>query len=73
MVMKDAAAHAMSSIMAYNQEPLVSIDFNHNSKSCVFDATQSQVIGNGKMCKVSAWYDNEWAFENRILDILNIL
>jgi glyceraldehyde 3-phosphate dehydrogenase len=44
----------------------VSIDFNHNPLSSIFDATQTRV--SGRLVKVMAWYDNEWAFSNRMLD-----
>jgi glyceraldehyde 3-phosphate dehydrogenase len=47
---------------------LVSIDFNHNPYSCIFDSTQTRVSGDGKLVKVLAWYDNEWGFSNRMLD-----
>ncbi|WP_439133996.1 type I glyceraldehyde-3-phosphate dehydrogenase [Pseudomaricurvus sp.] len=62
-----AASHApLKGILAYNTEPLVSVDFNHQPASSTFDATQTRV--NGKMVKVMAWYDNEWGFSNRLLD-----
>ncbi len=47
--------------------PLVSIDFNHSSASATFDTTQTQVV-EGTLCRVLAWYDNEWGFSNRMLD-----
>ncbi|HEY6720298.1 MAG TPA: erythrose-4-phosphate dehydrogenase, partial [Burkholderiales bacterium] len=47
--------------------PLVSIDFNHNPASSIFDATLTKVAG-GTLVKVSSWYDNEWGFSNRMLD-----
>ena len=53
-------------VLAYNDEPLVSTDFNHHSASSVFDATQTRVLGN--QVKVLAWYDNEWGFSCRMLD-----
>ena len=49
-----------------NEQPLVSIDFNHNPASCVIDLIQTRV--NGNLVKVLAWYDNEWGFSNRMLD-----
>ena len=61
------AAQAMKGIVAYNEAPLVSIDFNHDSHSAVFDATLTKVIG-GTLVKACAWYDNEWGFSNRMLD-----
>jgi len=66
-VMKDAAAGSLKGILAYNTEPLVSIDFNHNPHSSIFDATLTKV-SNGTLVKVSSWYDNEWGFSNRMLD-----
>ncbi|WP_105212898.1 MULTISPECIES: type I glyceraldehyde-3-phosphate dehydrogenase [unclassified Pseudoalteromonas] len=63
---KAASQGAMAEVLAYNELPLVSIDFNHNPASSVFDATQTRV--DGKLVKVMAWYDNEWGFSNRMLD-----
>jgi glyceraldehyde 3-phosphate dehydrogenase len=65
--MQEAAAGAMQRIVAYNDEPLVSVDFNHDPHSAVFDATLTKVIG-GSLVKVCAWYDNEWGFSNRMID-----
>ena len=56
--------------MAYNTEPLVSIDFNHDPHSSIFDATQTQVI-DGTMVRIIAWYDNEWGFSHRMSDTAN--
>jgi glyceraldehyde 3-phosphate dehydrogenase len=66
-VMKQAAEKELKGILIYNEEPLVSIDFNHNPASSIFDATQTKVIGN--LVKVLSWYDNEWGFSNRMLDV----
>jgi len=63
---KTAAETELKGILVYNQEPLVSIDFNHHCASSIFDATQTRVIG--RTVKVLAWYDNEWGFSNRMLD-----
>ena len=52
-----------------NNLPLVSIDFNHNASSSIFDLTQTQVI-NKKFCRILSWYDNEWGFSNRMVDTL---
>ncbi len=60
------AAKASGKVLAYNDLPLVSIDYNHNPASSVFDACQTKV--NGRLVKVMAWYDNEWGFANRMLD-----
>jgi glyceraldehyde 3-phosphate dehydrogenase len=62
-----AAAGALKGIVAYNDAPLVSVDFNHDAHSAVFDATLTKVI-EGSLVKVCAWYDNEWGFSNRMLD-----
>ena len=65
--MKEAAAGPMRGILAYNTEPLVSVDFNHDAHSAIFDATLTKVI-DGTLVKVCAWYDNEWGFSNRMID-----
>ena len=61
-----------NNIISYNVEPLVSIDFNHNPASSIFDATQTQVVGDG-FGRVLSWYDNEWGFSNRMIDVCNRL
>ena len=66
-VMKQAAEGALKGILEYNTEPLVSIDFNHNPASSVFDSTLTKV-SEGTLVKVCSWYDNEWGFSNRMLD-----
>jgi glyceraldehyde 3-phosphate dehydrogenase len=53
-------------ILGYNTGPLVSMDFNHDPRSSIFDATLTKV--SGRLVKVSSWYDNEWGFSNRMLD-----
>ena len=65
--MRTAADGALKGILGYNTAPLVSIDFNHDARSSVFDAALTKVIG-GTLVKVCAWYDNEWGFSNRMLD-----
>ena len=69
-LIKEAAEGELSGIMAYNTEPLVSIDFNHDAHSSTFDATQTQVI-DGTMVRIIAWYDNEWGFSHRMSDTAN--
>jgi len=64
---KAAASGAMKGILAYNDAPLVSMDFNHDPASSTYDATLTKVI-DGTLVKVCAWYDNEWGFSNRMLD-----
>ncbi len=61
-----AASEKMPGILGYCQEPLVSIDFNHDPHSSTFDAGQTRVLD--KMVKVVSWYDNEWGFSNRMID-----
>ncbi len=66
-VMKAASESGpLAGILQYNKAPLVSIDFNHDPASSTFDATLTKV--SGRLVKVSAWYDNEWGFSNRMLD-----
>ena len=61
-----AASGPLKGILAVNTLPLVSVDFNGNPHSSIFDTTQTKVIG--KLVKVLSWYDNEWGFSNRMLD-----
>ncbi len=65
-ILKSASEGALKGVLGYNSEKLVSIDFNHNPCSSIFDATQTRV--DGKLVKVFSWYDNEWGFSNRMLD-----
>ena len=65
-IMKKASEGTLGDILGYNDLPLVSIDFNGNAKSSIFDSTLTKVIGN--QVKVCAWYDNETGFSNRMLD-----
>jgi glyceraldehyde 3-phosphate dehydrogenase len=66
-ILREAAASGpLQGILAYTDEPLVSVDFNHNPHSSIFDATLTKV--SGRLVKVSSWYDNEWGFSNRMLD-----
>lgn len=67
-VMNEAANGALKGILGVNTKPLVSIDFNHNPASSTYDATQTRVMG-GTLVKVLSWYDNEWGFSNRMLDM----
>lgn len=64
--------HADGKILAYTDEPLVSIDFNHTSASSTFDSSMTRVIEGG-LIKVCAWYDNEWGFSCRMLDTARAL
>ena len=65
-ILIDASKGELKGILATNELPLVSADFNHNPHSSIFDVTQTKVIG--KLVKVLSWYDNEWGFSNRMLD-----
>lgn len=69
LVISASKTKALKSILTTNKLPLVSIDFNHNSSSSVFDLTQTQVL-NGRFCRVLSWYDNEWGFSNRMIDTM---
>jgi glyceraldehyde 3-phosphate dehydrogenase len=67
-IMKKASEEgSLKGILGYNTAPLVSVDFNHDARSSIFDATLTKVAG--RLVKVSSWYDNEWGFSNRMLDV----
>jgi glyceraldehyde 3-phosphate dehydrogenase len=68
----EAANGALKGILAVNTKPLVSVDFNHNPASSTYDATQTRVM-EGTLVKVLSWYDNEWGFSNRMLDMTKAL
>ncbi len=70
--MQAAAAGPLKGILDYNTEKLVSVDFNHVSASCSFDATQTAVV-DGALARVMGWYDNEWGFSNRMADTAALL
>ena len=65
-ILKQAAEGELKGILAYTNEPLVSMDFNHCPVSSTFDASLTKVID--RTVKVLSWYDNEWGFSNRMLD-----
>ncbi|MFZ9102429.1 MAG: type I glyceraldehyde-3-phosphate dehydrogenase [Burkholderiaceae bacterium] len=67
-LLKAAAEGPMKGVLGYNTAQLVSVDFNHDSHSSVFDSTQTRVSPDGKLVKILSWYDNEWGFSNRMLD-----
>jgi glyceraldehyde 3-phosphate dehydrogenase len=64
---KAAAESELKGVLGYNDEPLVSIDFNHDPRSSIFDAGLTRVM-EGNMVKICSWYDNEWGFSCRMLD-----
>lgn len=70
--MLKASKGSMKGVLDINSAPLVSSDFNHNPHSSIFDTTQTQLIGK-KMARVMSWYDNEWGFANRMLDVAKVM
>ncbi len=66
---KAAASGKLKGVLEYNTEPTVSVDYNGNPASSIFDATQTAVADDGKFVKVFSWYDNEWGFSNRMVDV----
>ncbi|CAN5276897.1 type I glyceraldehyde-3-phosphate dehydrogenase [soil metagenome] len=66
-IMREASEGSLKGVLTYSDGPLVSVDFNHNPASSIFDATLTKII-DGRLVKVCAWYDNEWGFSNRMLD-----
>ncbi|UOF93867.1 MAG: type I glyceraldehyde-3-phosphate dehydrogenase [Bordetella sp.] len=70
-ILKIASEKDLKGILKYSEEPLVSIDYNHDSASGIVDASLTKVSGN--LIKVSSWYDNEWGFSNRMLDTTEVL
>ncbi len=71
-LMSAAANGSLAGVMAVSDGPMVSIDFNHNPASATFDLTQT-VVMEGTLCRILAWYDNEWGFSNRMSDVAALL
>jgi glyceraldehyde 3-phosphate dehydrogenase len=67
-VVNEAANGRLKGVLGVNTKPLVSVDFNHNPLSSIYDSTQTRVM-EGTLVKVLSWYDNEWGFSNRMLDM----
>ena len=67
-----AADGPLKGILAYSDEPLVSSDFNHNPASSIFDLAETQVI-EGRFVRILSWYDNEWGFSNRMVDVAGLV
>nr|P34920.1 RecName: Full=Glyceraldehyde-3-phosphate dehydrogenase, cytosolic [Chondrus crispus]CAA51515.1 glyceraldehyde 3-phosphate dehydrogenase (phosphorylating) [Chondrus crispus] len=67
--MKAAADDSMKGIMKYTEDAVVSTDFIHDDASCIFDASAGIML-NSKFCKLVAWYDNEWGYSNRVVDLI---
>jgi glyceraldehyde 3-phosphate dehydrogenase len=70
--LKDAANEELRGILAFSEEPLVSIDFKRNSNSSIVDAEYTKVI-NGHLVKVLSWYDNEWGYSCRVRDLIKYI
>ena len=71
-LMSAAASGPLAGVLAVSDGPMVSIDFNHNPASATFDLTQT-VVMEGTLCRILAWYDNEWGFSNRMSDVAALL
>jgi glyceraldehyde 3-phosphate dehydrogenase len=71
-IIRSASENELNGILTVAKEPLVSIDFNHNPSSSIFDPFETHVIS-GKFVRVVAWYDNEWGFVNRLIDIARLV
>ena len=71
-IIRDASENSLAGILDYNDQPLVSVDFNHCLASSVYDASMTRVV-NETTVKVCSWYDNEWGFSNRMLDTCKAL
>lgn len=69
--LKEAAEGELKGILGYCEEPLVSIDFNGDSRSSIVDALSTKVIGN--LVKVVSWYDNEWGYSCRLRDLVKFI
>ncbi|ASR52339.1 type I glyceraldehyde-3-phosphate dehydrogenase [Blastomonas fulva] len=70
--LKAASEGALKGVLAYTDEPLVSIDFNHDPASSTIDSLETSVI-DGKLVRVISWYDNEWGFSNRMVDTAGVM
>jgi glyceraldehyde 3-phosphate dehydrogenase len=69
---KNVAQYHLKNVIQYTEEPLVSSDIVHNSHSVIFDATCTNVI-DGNLVKIIGWYDNEWGYSNRMVDVIKIM
>ncbi len=71
-ILKDASEGALKGVLAYSDEPLVSIDYNHCPASSTVDSLETAVL-EGKLVRVVSWYDNEWGFSNRMVDTASVI
>ena len=69
---RQTAAGAMSGVLAFTTEPLVSVDLNHRTESSIVALPQTDVV-DGRMVRVLAWYDNEWSFATRMADVAVVM
>ncbi|WP_442488597.1 type I glyceraldehyde-3-phosphate dehydrogenase [Halomonas litopenaei] len=67
-LLREASESRLPDLLGYTEEPMASIDFNHDPRSGIVDATQTRVAG-GRLLKLLCWFDNEWGFANRMLDV----
>jgi glyceraldehyde 3-phosphate dehydrogenase len=70
-VIKTASQGKMKGVLRFEEKPLVSIDFNHTPESSIFDALETKVL-EGNMVRILSWYDNEWGFSCRMLDVAKL-
>ncbi|HSH47131.1 MAG TPA: glyceraldehyde 3-phosphate dehydrogenase NAD-binding domain-containing protein [Halomonas sp.] len=71
-LLREASRSRLAGLLGYTEEPMASIDFNHDPRSGIVDATQTRVAG-GRLIKLMCWFDNEWGFANRMLDVASRL
>ena len=71
-IMRQAASGPLAGILRCSEQELVSVDYSHSSESCVLDCSMTKVV-DGTMVKLVGWYDNEWGFSNRMLDVAKLL
>jgi glyceraldehyde 3-phosphate dehydrogenase len=71
-ILKDASEGALKGVLAFSDEPLVSIDYNHCPASSTVDSLETAVL-EGKLVRVVSWYDNEWGFSNRMVDTAGVI
>ena len=72
-ILQAASENELKGILGFNTLPLVSVDFNHDPRASIFDATQTRVSADGKLVKVLAWYDNEWGYSTQMLNAAEAL
>jgi glyceraldehyde 3-phosphate dehydrogenase len=70
---KKASEGNLKGVLKYSDEPTVSVDYNHDPHSSIFDSTNTMMVGGDDFAKVFAWYDNEWGFSNRMVDVAKLL